>query len=283
MNNPIFCKKNTINVQGKIISLAQQLVMGIINVTPDSFFDGGSKNSLDEIVEFTKQMLLEGADIVDVGGYSSRPGASEVTVEEELNRVIPVIKSLVSEFPEIIISIDTFRSKVAFEAINAGASIINDISAGELDDQMFETVAQLKVPYIMMHTKGTPQNMQQQTNYNNLLNDVIDYFVPKISKLKALGVNDMIIDPGFGFAKTLDQNYELLQKLAYFNVLELPILVGISRKSMIYKLLNISPSEALNGTSVLNTIALQKGANIIRVHDVREAKQTIALLQKTNN
>ena len=283
MNNPIFCKKNTINVRGKIISLAQPLVMGIINVTPDSFFDGGSKNSLDEIVEFTKQMLLEGADIVDVGGYSSRPGASEVTAEEELNRVIPVIKSLVGEFPNIIISIDTFRSKVAFEAINAGASIINDISAGELDDKMFETVAQLKVPYIMMHTKGTPQNMQQETNYNDLLNDVIDYFISKINKLKALGVNDMIIDPGFGFAKTLDQNYELLQKLAYFNVLELPILVGISRKSMIYKLLNISPSEALNGTSVLNTIALQNGANIIRVHDVREAKQTIALLQKTNN
>ena len=283
MNNPIFCKKNTINVRGKIISLAQPLVMGIINVTPDSFFDGGSKNSIDEIVEFTKQMLFDGADIVDVGGYSSRPGASEVTVEEELNRVIPVIKSLVGEFPNIIISIDTFRSKVAFEAINAGASIINDISAGELDDKMFETVAQLKVPYIMMHTKGTPQNMQQQTNYNNLLNDVIDYFIPKINKLKALGVNDMIIDPGFGFAKTLDQNYELLQKLAYFNVLELPILVGISRKSMIYKLLNISPSEALNGTTVLNTIALQNGANIIRVHDVREARQTIALLQKTNN
>lgn len=283
MNNPIFCKKNTINVRGKIISLAQPLVMGIINVTPDSFFDGGSKNSIDEIVEFTKQMLFDGADIVDVGGYSSRPGASEVTAEEELNRVIPVIKSLVGEFPNIIISIDTFRSKVAFEAINAGASIINDISAGELDDKMFETVAQLKVPYIMMHTKGTPQNMQQQTNYNNLLNDVIDYFIPKINKLKALGVNDMIIDPGFGFAKTLDQNYELLQKLAYFNVLELPILVGISRKSMIYKLLNISPSEALNGTTVLNTIALQNGANIIRVHDVREARQTIALLQKTNN
>lgn len=283
MNNPIFCKKNTINVRGKIISFAQPLVMGIINVTPDSFFDGGSKNSIDEIVEFTKQMLFDGADIVDVGGYSSRPGASEVTAEEELNRVIPVIKSLVGEFPNIIISIDTFRSKVAFEAINAGASIINDISAGELDYKMFETVAQLKVPYIMMHTKGTPQNMQQQTNYNDLLNDVIDYFIPKINKLKALGVNDMIIDPGFGFAKTLDQNYELLQKLAYFNVLELPILVGISRKSMIYKLLNISPNEALNGTSVLNTIALQKGANIIRVHDVREARQTIALLKKTNN
>lgn len=274
--------KRTINIKGKIISLDQPLVMGILNITPDSFYDGGTNSTLENIISKTKKMIEDGADIIDIGGYSSRPGAIDISIEDELNRVIPVIQFLKNEIPEIIISIDTFRAEVAQKAIEAGAGIINDISAGELDNKMFETVANLQVPYIMMHMKGEPQNMQKQTAYDNLIGEMINYFVLKISKLKTLGVNDIIIDPGFGFAKTLDQNYEILKKLTYFKVLELPMLVGMSRKSMIFKLLDISPDKALNGTTVLNTVALQNGANIIRVHDVREAKETIRLMSKLN-
>lgn len=274
--------KRTINIKGKIISLDQPLVMGILNLTPDSFYDGGTNSTLENIFSKTKKMLEDGADIIDIGGYSSRPGATDISIEDELNRVIPVIQFLKNEIPEIIISIDTFRAEVAQKAIVAGAAIINDISAGELDDKMFETVANLQVPYIMMHSRGTPQNMQKQTDYSNLISEMIDYFVLKLNRLKKLGINDIIIDPGFGFAKTLDQNYEILEKLTYFNVLELPMLVGVSRKSMIFKFLDISPDDALNGTTVLNTVALQKGANIIRVHDVKQAKQTIQLLNKLN-
>ncbi len=280
MKNTFFCKKNTINVQGKIISLQEQLVMGILNVTPDSFYDGGAHNSIQTAIAQTQKFLEEGAQIIDVGGYSTRPNADDIAVQEEINRVVPVIAALKQKFPNIIISIDTFRAEVARQAIQHGASIINDISAGELDPTMFETVAALQVPYILMHTRGTPQNMQSQTDYTNMMDEIITYFSTKINKLKALGVNDLIIDPGFGFAKTLDQNYELLQKLSYFNVLELPILVGLSRKSMVYKLLHTSVTEALNGTTVLHTLALEQGASILRVHDVKEAVETITLVNK---
>lgn len=257
--------------------------MGILNATPDSFYDGKINNTFDEIIKHASQMVEDGAKIIDIGGYSTRPSASDVSIIEELKRVIPVIEKLKTLYPNIIISIDTFRAEVAREAINNGASIINDISAGELDHKMFETVADLNVPYIMMHTKGTPQTMQSLTQYENLIEEIISYFSIKINTLKSLGVNDLIIDPGFGFAKTMEQNYELLQKLPYFKVLELPILVGVSRKSMIYKLLNISPDESLNGTTTLNTIALMQGASIIRVHDVKEAVETVKLLEKVNS
>ena len=280
MKNTFFCKKNTINIQGKIISLQEQWVMGILNVTPDSFYDGGAHNSIQTAIAQTQKFLNEGAQIIDVGGYSTRPNADDIAVQEEINRVVPVIAALKQKFPNIIISIDTFRAEVARQAIQHGAAMINDISAGELDPTMFETVAALQVPYILMHTRGTPQNMQSQTDYTNMMDEIITYFSTKINKLKALGVNDLIIDPGFGFAKTLDQNYELLQKLSYFNVLELPILVGLSRKSMVYKLLQTTAAEALNGTTVLHTLALEQGASILRVHDVKEAVETITLVNK---
>ncbi len=280
MKNTFFCKKNTINIQGKIISLQEQWVMGILNVTPDSFYDGGAHNSIQTAIAQTQKFLNEGAQIIDVGGYSTRPNADDIAVQEEINRVVPVIAALKQKFPNIIISIDTFRAEVARQAIQHGAAMINDISAGELDPTMFETVAALQVPYILMHTRGTPQNMQSQTDYTNMMDEIITFFSTKINKLKALGVNDLIIDPGFGFAKTLDQNYELLQKLSYFNVLELPILVGLSRKSMVYKLLQTTAAEALNGTTVLHTLALEQGASILRVHDVKEAVETITLVNK---
>jgi dihydropteroate synthase len=283
VKNTFFCKKNSINVHGNILSLELPLVMGILNATPDSFYDGKINNTFDEIIKHASQMVEDGATIIDIGGYSTRPSASDVSIIEELKRVIPVIEKLKTLYPNIIISIDTFRAEVAREAINNGASIINDISAGELDHKMFETVADLNVPYIMMHTRGTPQTMQSLTQYENLIGEIISYFSIKINTLKSLGVNDLIIDPGFGFAKTMEQNYELLQKLPYFKVLELPILVGVSRKSMIYKLLNISPDESLNGTTTLNTIALMQGASIIRVHDVKEAVETVKLLEKVNS
>lgn len=280
MKNTFFCKKNTINVQGKIISLQEQWVMGILNVTPDSFYDGGAHNSIQTAIAQTEKLLNEGAQIIDVGGYSTRPNADDIALQEEINRVVPVIAALKQKFPNIIISIDTFRAEVARQAIQHGAAMINDISAGELDPTMFETVAALQVPYILMHNRGTPQNMQNQTDYTNMMDEIITFFSTKINKLKALGVNDLIIDPGFGFAKTLDQNYELLQKLSYFNVLELPILVGLSRKSMVYKLLQTTAAEALNGTTVLHTLALEQGASILRVHDVKEAVETITLVNK---
>jgi dihydropteroate synthase len=278
VKNTFFCKKNTINVNGKIVSLQEPLVMGILNCTPDSFYDGGKNNTPESSLKLVAQMVEEGVSIIDVGGYSSRPNAKEISPEEEIRRVIPIIELINEKFPEIIISIDTFRAEVANKAIESGASIINDISAGNLDKEMFETVANLQVPYIMMHMRGTPQNMQQNTDYKNITEEIIAYFSTKINTLRKMGVNDIIIDPGFGFAKTLDQNYELLQKLSYFNVLELPILAGISRKSMIYKLLDTTSENSLNGTAVLNTIALMKGASILRVHDVKQAIETIKLV-----
>ncbi|MCB9359871.1 MAG: dihydropteroate synthase [Flavobacteriales bacterium] len=275
-----FLKKNTINCKGKLLNLDELVVMGILNLTPDSFFDGGKYNDVQFIVNNVQKMLDEGAKIIDIGGYSSRPGAAEVNEEEELNRVIPIIELLISKFPEIIISIDTFRSKVAKQAINAGAAIINDISAGKMDKNMFAAVKELQVPYIIMHMQGTPKTMQENPTYKNVTLEVIDFFAKKINELNQLGVNDIIIDPGFGFGKTVEHNYELLNNLEQFKILEVPILIGVSRKSMINKVLNTTPKEALNGTTTLNTLALSKGANILRVHDVLEAKQVVELYKK---
>lgn len=252
--------------------------MGILNVTPDSFFDGGRYTHGNTFLLQAEKMIREGADFIDVGGYSSRPGAVDIPEEEELNRVIPVIQAVKKEFPTVIVSIDTFRSRVAHTAVNEGAALVNDISGGQLDARMFETVGTLQVPYIAMHMRGTPQTMNQLTHYENLVKEVLDYFHQKIYNLIAAGVNDVIIDPGFGFAKTVDQNFQLLKDLNQFQVLEKPLLVGLSRKSMIWRTLEITPDDSLNGTSVLNTIALIKGASILRVHDVKEAREVISLV-----
>lgn len=270
----------TINCKGNLIDLSTPKIMGILNCTPDSFYDGGKYKNESEILGQVEKMLNEGATFIDIGAYSTKPGADFVTEEEELQRLLPIIDLVLQHFPEALISVDTFRSKVAQKAVEHGAAIINDISAGMLDKNMLETVAKLQVPYIMMHMKGNPQTMQSLTDYTDIVKEMTFYFSERINKARSFGLNDIIIDPGFGFAKTLEQNYEVLQKLDYFNILELPILVGVSRKSMIYKLLENSPQEALNGTSVLNTIALQKGANILRVHDVKEAVETVKLTQQ---
>jgi len=272
----------TINCKGHLIDLSSPKVMGILNITPDSFYDGGKYNSEKAIIKHVEQMLLEGATFIDIGAYSSKPGADFVSEDEELARILPIITRVLKEFPEALLSIDTFRSRVAKECIQMGAALINDISAGKLDDTMLNTVADLHVPYIMMHMRGTPQTMQKQTVYNNLVKDILFYFSERIAAARQLGIVDMIIDPGFGFAKTLEQNFELLNQLELFNMLALTLLVGVSRKSMIYKTLQNSASEALNGTTALNTIALQKGANILRVHDVKEAIETIQLVQSLN-
>jgi dihydropteroate synthase len=256
--------------------------MGILNVTPDSFYDGGRFRNTSSVMRQVDQMLEEGATFIDVGAYSSKPNAEDVSMSEELQRILPIVDLIIKNFPEVVLSIDTFRSEVAKQCIDAGACLINDISAGHLDTKMLETVAELNVPYIMMHMRGTPKTMQQQTHYNNLVKDMLFYFSERIEKARALGIVDLIIDPGFGFAKTLEQNYELLSKLELLKMTDLPILIGVSRKSMIYKTLNTSAKEALNGTSVLNTIALQKGANILRVHDVKEAVECIKLTNMLN-
>ncbi len=252
--------------------------MGILNVTPDSFYDGGKFVNDGSVVKQVEKMLAEGADFIDVGGYSSRPDADDITVAEEMTRIIPVVKILLKEFPSVIISIDTFRSAVAKAAIDCGAALVNDISAGELDGAMIETVAALQVPYIAMHMQGTPKTMTQFTSYTNLTKEIIDYFHHKIFQLQSAGVKDIIIDPGFGFAKTVDQNFELLNKLDHLQIFENPVLVGLSRKSMIWRTLKTNPESALNGTTVLNTLALLKGASILRVHDVKEAKEVIQLM-----
>jgi len=256
--------------------------MGIINITPDSFFDGEKPKDTDSILRLASQMLEDGATFLDVGGYSSRQNAKDVSVDEELNRVLPIIDAILKRFPEAIISVDTYRSKVAKEAVSHGAAIINDISAGFLDDNMLQTVAQLNVPYIMMHMRGSPKTMQDQKNttYNNLITDIYYYFTERIAQARALGINDVIIDLGFGFAKTRKQNYELLDQLNVFKNLDTPILTGVSRKSMIYKTLQIEASEALNGTTVVHSIALARGSNILRVHDVKEAMECIRILQE---
>ena len=273
----------TINCKGKIIDLSSPKVMGILNLTPDSFYDGGKYKNNSEILSQVYMMLKNGATFVDVGAYSSRPGAVDISVEEEQNRLLPIIELIIKEFPEILISIDTFRSQVAKLGIEAGAAIVNDISAGKLDSNMIPTVAKLHVPYIMMHMKGTPQTMTKETKYENLIEDIIFYFSERLAETKKHGIIDTIIDPGFGFAKTREQNFKLLSHLELFKNLDKPLLVGLSRKSMIYKTLNATPNEALNGTTILNTVALQKKANILRVHDVKEAVECIKLLNQLQN
>ena len=254
--------------------------MGILNVTPNSFYDGGKHKEINSIIHQVDKMLSEGADFIDIGAYSSKPSAEFVSEEEEIKRLVPIVKSLVETFPNIILSVDTFRAKVAKASVENGVAMVNDIAAGLLDDKMLETVAELKVPYIMMHMRGNPQTMQSLTDYNDIVKEMIFYFSERIQKARSFGISDIVIDPGFGFAKTLEQNYEVLHKMELFSMLELPLLAGISRKSMIYKVLESSPQEALNGTSVLNTIALQKGAIILRVHDVKEAVECIKLVSK---
>lgn len=255
------------------------LIMGILNVTPDSFFDGGKFTSEIQWLEHTQQMIDEGADIIDIGAYSTRPGATNVSEKEEMERLVNVIKSVRKQFPEVLISADTFRASIASKAIDAGANIINDISGGTMDEMMFSTIAKLKVPYILMHIQGSPKTMQQNPQYENVTEDVLNFFTGKLKELKDLGVSKVILDPGFGFGKTLEHNYQLLEDLEKFNSIGSPVLVGFSRKSMVCKLLNIRPKEALNGTSVLNTIALEKGAKIIRVHDVKEAKEAVMIVE----
>ncbi|WP_298550918.1 dihydropteroate synthase [uncultured Algibacter sp.] len=267
----------TINCKGKLIDLSSPKVMGILNITPDSFYDGGAHKNEAEVLKHVEQMLNEGAAFIDVGAYSSRPNADHVSEANELKRILPIVELILKEFPETLLSIDTFRSKVAKQCIEAGACLINDISAGLLDKNMLQTIADLYVPYIMMHMRGTPQTMQQLTEYDDLVKDVLFYFSERIAAAKALGIVDIIIDPGFGFAKNLEQNFELLNKLELFKMIEKPLLIGVSRKSMIYKTLDTSAKDALNGTSVLNTVVLQKGASILRVHDVKEAIECIKL------
>ena len=270
----------TINCKGTLLDLTTPRVMGILNVTPDSFFDGGKyKNKYDFLAQ-TEKMLNEGATFIDIGAYSSRPGAKHISEEEELQRMLPVVELLVKNFPEILISIDSFRSRVVEESINAGAAIINDISGGKMDTNMFETVAKLQVPYIMMHMQGTPQNMQQNPQYENVVTEVLSFFAEQLFKLRQLKVNDVIIDVGFGFGKTVDQNYELLKNLSLFKSLDAPILTGVSRKSMLYKLLGTSAQEALNATTVANTIALLNGTHILRVHDVKEAVEAVTIVNQ---
>lgn len=274
---------STINCKGTLINLSTPKVMGIVNVTPDSFFDGGKLTNSNEILFQVEKMLVDGATFIDLGGYSSKPGAEFVSETEELNRVIPIVKLLVEKFPDILLSIDTFRSEVAQQAIENGAALINDISAGLLDENMLEMVAKLQVPYIMMHMKGTPKTMQSFANYEDVLKEMNYYFSERIAKARRFGLNDIIIDPGFGFAKTLEQNYELLHNLELLQFHDLPILAGISRKSMIYKALETSPEEALNGTTFLHAFCLQKGATILRVHDVKEAVECVKLMSRLDN
>ena len=270
----------TINCNGTLIDISLPKVMGIVNVTPNSFYDGGKHTEINAIIRLVDKMLSDGADIIDIGAYSSKPSAEFVPEFEETNRLKVVIKELINTVPNIVLSVDTFRASVAKSAVEQGVAMVNDISAGWLDEQMMPTVAELKVPYIMMHMRGTPQTMQTLTQYDDVVKEMLFYFSERIQKARSYGITDLIIDPGFGFAKTLEQNYEVLSKLELFKQLDLTILTGVSRKSMIYKVLEITAQEALNGTSVIHTIALQKGANILRVHDVKEAVECVKLFSQ---
>ena len=267
----------TLNCRGKILLLDEPIVMGIINTTPDSFYPGSRSGVIDDILFRAQKMINEGAAILDIGGQSTRPKSKQISAEEEMGRVLPAIEAIHKHFPEQIISIDTFYSEVAREAVNAGGSIINDVSAGTMDDDLLATVAQLKVPYVLMHMLGKPQNMQQNPEYKNVTLQVFDFLNFKIAQLVKQGIHDIIVDVGFGFGKTAAHNFQLLRELSYFKQLEKPVMVGLSRKATIYKTLNTVPDEALNGTTVLHTIALLNGANILRVHDVKEANQAIKL------
>lgn len=273
-----------INVNGSLLDLSQPRVMGILNVTPDSFYAGSRTQTEAEIVRRVKQIVSEGAAIIDIGAYSSRPNADNVSAREEMERLRMGLKILFEIQPDAVVSVDTFRADVARMCVEEyGVAIINDIAAGEMDANMFHTVAALNVPYIMMHMQGTPQSMQQHPHYDNLLKEFFLYFARKVQQLRDLGVKDIILDPGFGFGKTMEHNYELLSHLEEFRIFELPLLVGVSRKSMIYRLLDITPQEALNGTTVLDTICLLKGADILRVHDVKEAVETVRIVQAMRN
>ncbi|WP_296638455.1 dihydropteroate synthase [Polaribacter sp.] len=270
----------TINCKGNLTDLSTPKVMGVLNITPDSFFDGGKYKNETAILRQVEKMLVEGATFIDVGAYSSRPGADHVSEEEELSRIMPVMGLLLKEFPQIIISVDTFRSRIAKEGIQHGAAIINDISGGNMDANMFNTVSELQVPYILMHMLGTPQNMQQNPVYEDVTKEIISFFAAKIFKLHQLKVNDVLIDVGFGFGKTIAHNFEILKNLELFKSLDAPILAGVSRKSMLYKTLDISAQEALNATTSANTIALLNGANILRVHDVKEAVEAVKIVEQ---
>lgn len=270
-----------INIRGRLFDLSKPKVMGILNLTPDSFYDGGVHNEINKIEDHVNKMVNDGMDILDIGGYSSKPGAKNISVDEELSRVIPILKHIRKIFPELVISIDTFRSKIASMSLDEGADIINDISGGTLDKNMMSVVAKNNCPYILMHMQGNPQNMQNDPSYENVTLEIIQYLAQRIKIAHDNNIVDIIVDPGFGFGKTLEHNFEILNNLEKFNVLDTPILAGFSRKSMIYKTLKTSSEKALNGTSSLNTIALTKGAKILRVHDVKEAKECIILHEKT--
>jgi dihydropteroate synthase len=274
-----FFTNMTINCKGQLLDLSVPKVMGIINVTPDSFFDGGKLTNTDAVLQHAERMLNEGADILDLGGMSSRPGAEIISAEEELKRVIAPLKSLVQHFPNAIISVDTIHAKVAEESLGIGAHIINDISAGRFDEGMLSVVSKHRAPFIIMHMKGLPSDMQREPHYENVTPEVMDFFAERIEACRKTGINDTILDPGFGFGKSIAHNYTLLRNLSYFAQLNLPVVVGVSRKGMICKVLGVNPEDALNGTTIVNTIALMKGAHILRVHDVKEAKQAIKVVQ----
>lgn len=275
-----FSPKRTLNFNGTLFELSSPIVMGILNITPDSFFDGGRYLDVKQIMDRCEKMLSEGAAIIDIGAYSSRPGATDISPEEEQERLAKALQPMRKSFPDAIISVDTFRADVARYVVQEfNVNMINDISAGELDPQMFETVASFNVPYILMHMKGTPQTMQQNTNYDNLINDIIRYLAQRINLAVQAGIKDIIVDPGFGFGKTIEQNFKLLANLSDFNIFQRPILVGLSRKSVVYKTLETSPENALNGTLALETIALLNGANILRVHDVKETVEMLKILE----
>ncbi|HLP19375.1 MAG TPA: dihydropteroate synthase [Chitinophagales bacterium] len=269
----------TINIKGRLLDLSKPIVMGILNVTPDSFYDGGKLTGTDALLQQAEKMLREGATILDIGGMSSRPGAEIIGEDEELERVLPAVKAIVANFPDAIISIDTIRAKVAWQAIQAGAHIVNDISAGRLDDRMIETVATALVPYVIMHMQGLPHTMQQNPEYANVTTEVMDFLAERIAVCQKAGITDIILDPGFGFGKSVEHNYTLLRNLKYFANLNLPVLAGVSRKSMICKPLGVNPDKALNGTTAANTIALLNGASILRVHDVKEAMEAIKIVE----
>jgi len=277
---PDFHQRRTLNVRGRLIDLSTPKIMGILNITPDSFFSGSRSENLSEAVDRAGQMLDQGASFLDIGGYSSRPGADDISESEEADRVLPAIEAISKSFPRAAISIDTFRNRVAAKAVAAGAAVVNDISAGLLDDNMLATVAGLRVPYIMMHMRGTPQTMASMTDYKDVVKDVLFYFSQRISAARDLGISDIIVDPGFGFAKTVEQNYILLRHLDLFSqITGLPVLAGLSRKSMATRTLGIKPADALNATTSLNTVALMKGAKILRVHDVKEAIEAVRIFQ----
>ena len=272
----------SINCKGELITFDQPKVMGIINITPDSFYEGSRHTQINEIYKQVDKMLNDGADIIDIGGYSSRPGADNIPAQEELDRVIPIVTKITKSFPQARISVDTFRSEVARQALDNGAAMINDISAGYLDDEMMNVIKEYQVPYIMMHMKGTPQTMKSLNQYDDMITDMKYYFSERIDKANSLGINDIMIDPGFGFAKNIEQNFEILSRLRQFEDIGYPLLIGLSRKSMIYKTLSTTPKNALNGTTALNMLALEKGASLLRVHDVKEAVECCQLFSRIN-